>query len=99
MLFCVLRSAPPNGCRDTQHPTWIIEKEKLISGDQVVGRQKPAHHQEYCSDTCGGCARLICVIFVVNKVMYMTAHGVHTSCKYTMYNEAAKRGNTANWGE
>ena len=33
-------SAPPNGCRDTQHPTWR-KKEELFNGDQVVGRQKP----------------------------------------------------------
>jgi len=31
-----------------------IDKRSFFSGDQVVGRQKPAHHQEYCSDICGG---------------------------------------------
>jgi len=25
-----------------------FNKLRLFSGDQVVGRQKPAHHQEYC---------------------------------------------------
>jgi len=27
----------------------------IFSGGQVAGRQKPAHHQEYFSDICGGC--------------------------------------------
>jgi hypothetical protein len=31
----------------------------LFSGDQVVGRQKLAHHQEYCSDICGGCVQCL----------------------------------------
>jgi hypothetical protein len=35
----VLCSAPPNGCGDTQHPTWKIKAKKLFKGDQVVGRQ------------------------------------------------------------
>jgi len=33
----------------------------------VVGRQKPAHHQEYCSDifwVLRSMSRLICMIFV-----------------------------------
>jgi hypothetical protein len=29
-------SAPPNGCRDTQHPISRIKQEKLFSGDQVA---------------------------------------------------------------
>jgi arginine utilization protein RocB len=24
------------------------KEQKLVNGDQEVGRQKPAHHQEYC---------------------------------------------------
>ena len=47
--------APPNGCRDTQHSIWRTKEERLFSGDQVVGRQKPECHQEYCSNICGGC--------------------------------------------
>jgi hypothetical protein len=32
------------------------KKREVFQWDQVVGRQKPAHHQKYCSDTiCGGC--------------------------------------------
>jgi hypothetical protein len=31
----VMCSAPPNGCRDIQHPTWR-RNEKFLSGDQVV---------------------------------------------------------------
>ena len=44
------------------------EQRKSSSGDQVVGRQRPAHHQEeYCSDICGGCIQcLICLIFAVD---------------------------------
>jgi hypothetical protein len=34
------------------------ENKKVFSGDQVVGRQKPAHHQEYCSDVCGVCIQV-----------------------------------------
>ena len=51
----VLCSTPPNGCRDTQaqHPIQRTKKERLFSGDQVVGRQKPAHHQKYCLDILG----------------------------------------------
>jgi len=45
--------APPNGCRDTQHSIWRTKEERLFSGDQVVGRQRPAHHQEHCSDNFG----------------------------------------------
>ena len=29
-----------------------IKQEDFFSGDQVVGRQEPAHHQEYCSKIC-----------------------------------------------
>jgi len=39
---CCFVFAPTNGCRDAQHPTWRIKRS---SGDQLVGRQKPAHHQ------------------------------------------------------
>jgi len=39
---------------EKQHPTWGINEEKLLSGDQVVGRQKLAHHQKCCSDIFGG---------------------------------------------
>jgi hypothetical protein len=35
------------------------KKKKLFSGDQVVGRQKPAHHQEYCSDILRGCVQCL----------------------------------------
>jgi len=38
-MFCTTHAR-----RDTQHPTWKI-KQKLFSGDQVVGRKKPAHRQ------------------------------------------------------
>ena len=34
-------------------------QEKLFNGDQVVGRQKPAYHQEYCSDIFGGCIQCL----------------------------------------
>ena len=66
----VLCFAPPNGCRDTLHPTSHLEnKDKLFSGDQVVGRQKLAHHQEYCSDICGGCVQYLNhMIFVVDLI-------------------------------
>jgi hypothetical protein len=29
------------------------KNKKLCSKDQVVGRQRPAHHHEYCSDIVG----------------------------------------------
>jgi hypothetical protein len=36
------------------------QEGKLLSGDQVVlGRQKPAHYQEYCSSICGGCIQCL----------------------------------------
>jgi len=54
---------------ETQHPTWIIRAEKLFSGEQVVERQKPAYHQEYCSDICGGCVR--CLVSSVLLVYYI----------------------------
>ena len=56
-------SASLNGCRDTQHPIWRTKEERLFSGDQVVGRQGPAHHQEYCSNICG-------VVFHVSPHLY-----------------------------
>jgi len=41
--------APPNGCRATRHPFWRrrIKEEEGLNGDQVVGRQGPAHHQTH----------------------------------------------------
>ena len=43
----VLCSALFNGgCRDTQHPTWRPKETRFFSENQVVGRQKPAHHQD-----------------------------------------------------
>jgi len=55
-------------CRDTQHPTWRTTKEEwLFNGDQVVGRQRPAHHQEYCSDTFG-------VVFEAVEELYGTRY-------------------------
>ena len=40
-----------------RHATSHLENKrgKAFGGDQVAGRQKPAHHQEYFSDICGGC--------------------------------------------
>jgi len=60
-ICAVLCSAPPNGCRDT-HPTWRTKEERLFNGDQVAGRQRPAHHQGYCSDVFGCMMphRLVC---------------------------------------
>jgi hypothetical protein len=58
---------------ETQHPTWRIKVRRVFQqgggGGQVVGRKKPAHHQEYCSYICGGLylmSRLICMIFVAD---------------------------------
>jgi len=53
-----LCSAPPNGCRHAQRFIWRTEEERLFSGDQVVGRQRPAHHQEYRSNIFGVTPRL-----------------------------------------
>ena len=50
----ILCPAPPDGCRGTQQITYIINRGKGFNGgDQVAGRQRPAHHQEYCSDKLG----------------------------------------------
>jgi hypothetical protein len=38
-------------------PTWKKILEKFFCGVQVVGRQRPPHHQEYCSDIRGGCVQ------------------------------------------
>jgi hypothetical protein len=67
----VLGCATSNGCRDTQHPTWRVGLEKLFSGDQVVGRQKPAHYQEFTPRYFRGLcsmSRLICMIFVADLI-------------------------------
>jgi hypothetical protein len=34
------------------------QKRKGVSGDQVVGRQRPAR-QEHCPDICGGCVQCL----------------------------------------
>jgi len=39
------------------HPENKNKKDFSVRGDQVVGRQKPAHHQEYCSEMFGGCVK------------------------------------------
>jgi len=44
-----------------RHTTSHLEikiESSFSNGDQVVGRQKPANHQEYCSDICGGCVNV-----------------------------------------
>jgi hypothetical protein len=55
---------------ETQHFIWRIKL--LFSGDQVVGRQRPAHHQEYCSDTLGVVFNVlsVCMIFVADLNAY-----------------------------
>jgi hypothetical protein len=34
----ILCSAPPNRCRDTQHPTWRLKRGRVFNGNQDVGR-------------------------------------------------------------
>jgi len=56
-----LYSAPPDGCRETQHPTWRIkmrEASQWGSGGRLGGRSLQ-HHQEYCSDIFGGCIQCL----------------------------------------
>jgi hypothetical protein len=39
------------------------------SGGRVIGMQKPAHHKEYCSNSCGGCIQcLVSSVFVANLI-------------------------------
>jgi hypothetical protein len=42
---CLLCTAPPKGCRATQHLR--IKRGGACNGDQMVRRHGPAHHQDY----------------------------------------------------
>jgi hypothetical protein len=64
-----------------RHPTWR-KKKSLISGNQVVGRHGPAHHQKCRSDVFGVCvaSRLVQIDFVADLLMvfrlFMSAAGL-----------------------
>ena len=55
MLFRVLHHLMD--AETNRIPPGKYKQDEFLSGDQVVGMQKPAHHQEYCSDSCGDCVQ------------------------------------------
>jgi len=65
--------APPNRCRDTQHPTWRTKEERLFSGDQVVGSweaeacKPPGVLLRYSGGLCS-MSRLICMMFLADVI-------------------------------
>ena len=65
-----LYSAPPNGSRATKHPTWRRKIREAFQWGSGGWSQKPTHHQEYCSNICGGCVQCLVsyIIFVVDLV-------------------------------
>ena len=60
-LDVVLCPAPSNGCRDIIPPR---ELKGLVYGDQEVGRQRPAHHQDSCSGIFEGALNVVSGLFL-----------------------------------
>jgi hypothetical protein len=52
----------------TAYPTWENIKEKHFSGDQVVGRQKPASTRSIAQIFVGVVFNVICMISVANLI-------------------------------
>ena len=56
-----------------RHISYLEEKfREVFGGGQVVGRQKLAHHQEYCSG--------ICMVFVSDLIAYSVGFILHECC-------------------
>ena len=53
-IFQASAQMPPRGIYSDVTLPYLFSKDQ-----QVVGKQKPAHHQEYCSDIHGGCVRCL----------------------------------------
>ena len=64
----VYSSAPPNGAERHKIPPG--EKHKKFQWGSGGWEAEPAHHQEYCSDICGGVfnVHLICMIWVADLI-------------------------------